>query len=69
MDGTKKYRKEGVRMKLRKTIQKKFRIDSNTEKALQIVLANNKVTFQYVMESLLREYLYSNLDIVIKKNE
>ena len=56
-------------MKLRKTIQKKFRIDSNTEKALQIVLANNKVTFQYVMESLLREYLYSNLDIVIKKNE
>ncbi len=56
-------------MKLRKTIQKKFRIDVNTEKALQIVLANNKVSFQFAMESLLREYLYSNLDIVIKKNE
>lgn len=55
-------------MKLRKTIQKKFRIDSNTEKVLQIVLTNNKVSFQFAMESLLREYIYNNLEIVIKKN-
>lgn len=68
VDGTKNYRKEGVQMKLRKTIQKKFRIDSNTEKVLQIVLTNNKVSFQFAMESLLREYIYNNLEIVIKKN-
>lgn len=62
-----KLRKEGVQMKLRKTIQKKFRIDTNTEKALQIVLTNNKVSFQLAMESLLRECIYNNLEIVIKK--
>lgn len=53
-------------MKLNKNIQKKFRIDANTDKALQKVLSNNNVTFQFVMESLLRDYIYSNLDVVIK---
>lgn len=54
-------------MKLNKNIQKKFRIDVNTEIALQKILSNNNVTFQCVMESLLREFIYSNLDIVVKK--
>lgn len=53
-------------MKTNKTIQKKFRIDTSTEEALRKVLSNNKVTFQFVMESLLREYIYRNLEIVIR---
>ncbi len=56
-------------MKLNKNIQKKFRIDSNTEKALRKVLSNNNVTFQFVMESLIRDYIYSNLDVVIKNDK
>lgn len=56
-------------MKLNKNIQKKFRIDANTEKALQKVLSNNDVTFQFVMESLLRDYIYRNLDVVIKNDK
>lgn len=53
-------------MKINKNIQKKFRIDANTEKALRKVLSNNNVTFQSVMETLIRDYIYSNLDVVIK---
>lgn len=56
-------------MKLNKNIQKKFRIDSNTEKALRKVLSNNNVTFQFVMESLLRDYIYRNIDVVIKSDK
>lgn len=56
-------------MKPNKNIQKKFRIDANTEKALQKVLSNNDVTFQYVMEFLLRDYIYRNLDVVIKNDK
>ena len=56
-------------MKLNKNIQKKFRIDANTEKALRKVLSNNNVTFQFVMESLLRDYIYRNLDVVIKNDK
>lgn len=56
-------------MKLNKNIQKKFRIDSNTGRALRKVLSNNNVTFQFVMESLLRDYIYSNLDVVIKNDK
>lgn len=56
-------------MKLNKNIQKKFRIDANTEKVLQKVLSNNNVTFQSVMETLIRDYIYSNLDVVIKNDK
>lgn len=56
-------------MKLNKNIQKKFRIDANTEKALQKVLSNNNVTFQFVMETLIRDYIYSHLDVVIKNDK
>ncbi len=56
-------------MKLNKNIQKKFRIDANTEKTLQKVLSNNNVTFQFVMESLLKDYIYHNLDVVIKSDK
>lgn len=56
-------------MKLNKNIQKKFRIDANTEKALQKVLSNNNVTFQSVMETLIRDYIYNNLNVVIKNDK
>lgn len=56
-------------MKLNKNIQKKFRIDANTEKALRKVLSNNNVTFQSVMETLIRDYIYSNLDVVIQNDK
>lgn len=56
-------------MKLNKNIQKKFRIDANTEKALRKVLSNNNVTFQSVMETLIRDYIYSNLDVIIKRDK
>ncbi len=56
-------------MKLNKKIQKKFRIDANTEKALRKVLSNNNVTFQSVMETLIRDYIYRNLDVVIKNDK
>ncbi len=56
-------------MKLNKRIQKKFRIDANTEKALRKVLSNNNVTFQSVMETLIRDYIYRNLDVVIKNDK
>lgn len=56
-------------MKLNKNIQKKFRIDANTEKALRKVLFNNNVTFQSVMETLIRDYIYSHLDVVIKNDK
>lgn len=56
-------------MKLNRNIQKKFRIDANTEKALQKVLSNNNVTFQFIMEYLLRDYIYRNLDVVIKSDK
>lgn len=56
-------------MELNKKIQKKFRIDANTEKALRKVLSNNNVTFQSVMETLIRDYIYRNLDVVIKNDK
>lgn len=56
-------------MKLNKKIQKKFRIDANTEKALRKVVSNNNVTFQSVMETLIRDYIYRNLDVVIKNDK
>lgn len=56
-------------MKLNKNIQKKFRIDANTEKALRKILSNSNVTFQFVMETLIRYYIYSNLDAVIKNDK
>lgn len=56
-------------MKLNKNIQKKFRIDANTEKALRKILSNNNATFQSFMETLIRDYIYSNLDVVIKNDK
>ena len=56
-------------MKHSKNIQKKFRIDVNTEKALRKVLSNNNVTFQFVMEALLRDYICNNLDVVVKNDK
>lgn len=56
-------------MKSNKTIQKKFRIDRNTEKALKKILSNNKITFQFIMEFLLREYICKNIEAVINNDK
>ena len=56
-------------MKINKNIQKKFRIDANTEKVLRKVLSNNNVTFQFVMASLLRDYIYRHIDVVIMNDK
>ncbi len=46
-----------------------IRIDRSTEKALQKILSNNKITFQSIMESLLREYIYKNIEAVINHDK
>ena len=56
-------------MKSNKTIQKKFRIDRNTEKALKKILSNNKITFQFIMKFLLREYICKNIEAVINNDK
>lgn len=56
-------------MKLNKNIQKKFRIDANTEKALRKILSNNNTTFQFVMETLIRDYIYNHLNVIIKNDK
>ena len=55
-------------MKSNKTIQKKFRIDSVTNELFQKILSNNNVSMQSVMESLIKEYIYKNINLVIKKD-
>lgn len=54
-------------MKLNKNVQKKFRIDANTEQ--EKVLSNNNVKFQFIMETLIRDYIYNNLNVVIKNDK
>lgn len=56
-------------MRSNKTVQKKFRIDTNTDKAFQRILAAKKVSMQSVMESMLKEYICKNLEIVIENNK
>lgn len=56
-------------MRLNKTIQKKFRIDAHTEKVLHKILANKNVKFQFVMESLLHEYICKNLNVIIENDK
>lgn len=56
-------------MKSSKTIQKKFRIDNHTDRAFQKVLSDKKVTMQFVMESLLKKYIYKNLEAVIRNDK
>lgn len=56
-------------MKSNKTVQKKFRIDTNTDKAFQRILAIKKVSMQYVMESMLKDYICNNLELLIKNNK
>lgn len=56
-------------MKSNKTVQKKFRIDTNTDKAFQKILEAKKASMQSVMESMLKDYIYNNLEIMIKNDK
>ena len=38
-------------------------------KNIQKILSNKNDTFQFVMETLIRDYIYSNLDAVIKNDK
>ncbi|MDD6224392.1 MAG: hypothetical protein PUB18_05280 [bacterium] len=56
-------------MRSNKTVQKKFRIDTNTDKVFQRILAAKKESMQSVIESMLKDYIYNNLKIVIENNK
>ena len=55
-------------MTLAKNNQVKFRIDDHTKMALKRVLENKKITLQFIMETILIEYIMKNLDSVIYKD-
>lgn len=55
-------------MKLNKPVQKKFRIDSNTDLAFRKILLAKNISMQSVMESMLKDYIYKNLDAVITES-
>lgn len=52
-------------MNLRKDIQIKFYIDYKTNIIFRKILKRNNTKIQYIMEKLLKEYIYSNLDLII----
>ena len=54
-------------MALPKNNQVKFRIDDHTKMALKRVLKNKKVTIQFIMETLLIEYILKNINSVINE--
>lgn len=56
-------------MKSNKTVQKKFRIDTNTDKVFQKILEAKKASMQSVMESMLKDYICNNLEIMIKNDK
>lgn len=56
-------------MKLNKTVQKKFRIDHNTDVAFRKILLAKNISMQSVMESMLKDYIYNNLDTVITEDK
>ena len=49
-------------MNLRKDIQIKFYIDYKTNIIFRKILKRNNTKIQYIMEKLLKEYIYSCLD-------
>lgn len=56
-------------MKLNKPLQKKFRIDYNTDLAFRKILLAKNISMQSVMESMLKDYIYKNLDAVITEDK
>lgn len=53
-------------MNKEKNIQIKFVIDSNTNSVFRTILKIKKTTIQSIMEKLLRDYLFDNLDTIMK---
>ena len=52
-------------MNLRKDIQIKFYIDYKTNFIFRKILKRNNTKIQHIMEKLLKEYIYSNIDLII----
>ncbi len=53
-------------MNKEKNIQIKFVIDSNTNSVFRTILKIKKTTIQSIMEKLLKDYLFDNLDTIMK---
>ena len=53
-------------MNKEKSIQIKFVIDSNTNSVFRTILKIKKTTIQSIMEKLLKDYLFDNLDTIMK---
>ena len=53
-------------MNKEKNIQIKFVIDSNTNSVFRRILKINKSTIQSIIEKLLRDYLFDNLDTIMR---
>ena len=49
-----------------KNIQIKFVIDSNTNSVFRTILKIKKTIIQSIMEKLLKDYLFYNLDTIMK---
>lgn len=56
-------------MKLSKQVQKKFRIDYNTDILLKKIMLAKNISMQSVMESMLKDYIYRNLDVIMEENK
>lgn len=53
-------------MNKEKNIQIKFVIDSNTNSVFRRILKIKKSTIQSIMEKLLKDYLFDNLDTIME---
>lgn len=53
-------------MNKEKKIQIKFVIDSNTNSVFRTILKIKKSTIQSIMENLLKDHLFDNLDTIMK---
>ena len=53
-------------MNKEKNIQIKFVIDSNINSVFRTILKIKKTTIQSIMEKLLKDYLFDNLDTIMK---
>ena len=53
-------------MNKEKNVQIKFVIDSNANSVFRTILKIKKTTIQSIMEKLLKDYLFDNLDTIMK---
>jgi len=56
-------------MNLRKDIQIKFYIDYKTNIIFRNILKRNNTKIQHIMENLLKEYIYNNIDSIINDED